>query len=111
MSNTVSRLIPGTSNVETNDEINDKQYLTKKRRSFIPVENKLEENSVYEPKEQAEDAEAETSESELSGGNQPVTSGDSEDSKEPEKDTQESLASGEENTGITSQCYFLSHVL
>ena len=102
MSSTVSSLIPGTSNVETNDEISEKQYLTKKRRSFIPVENKLEEHSVYEtdPREQAEDAKAETSESELSGENQPLTSGDSEDS-EPEKESEESVASEGENTGIT----------
>lgn len=100
MSSTVSSLIPGTSNVETNDEISDKQYLTKKRRSFIPVENKLEELSVYQikPKEQAENAKAETSESELSGENQPLTSGDS----EPEKESEESVASEGENTGITN---------
>lgn len=100
MSSTVSSLIPGTSNVETNDEISDKQYLTKKRRSFIPVEKKLEEHSVYqiEPKEKAENAKAETSESELSGENQPLTSGDS----EPEKESEESVASEGENTGITN---------
>ncbi len=96
-SNTVSSLIPDTSNVETTDEITDKKDhdLTKKRRSFIPVESKLETNSAYETetKETTDSPEPETLQSEESGDAHSVASGDSEDSN-TEKDSEEQEVSG-----------------
>lgn len=96
-SNTVSSLIPDTSNVETNDKIIDKKdnELTKKRRSFIPIESKLEAKPAYETetKETADSPEPETVESEKSGDVHSVASGDSEDSA-TENDSEESALSG-----------------
>ena len=96
-SNTVSSLIPDTSNVETTDTIFDKKdnELTKKRRSFIPMESTLEANPAYETekKETADSSEEETIKSEQSGDVHSVASGDSEDSA-TENDSQASAVSG-----------------
>ena len=96
-SNTVSSLIPDTSNVDSSDKIINKKdnELTKKRRSFIPIENKLEAQPAYvtQTKETADSLKAETVESETSGDVHSVASGDTEDSA-TENDSQESAVSG-----------------
>ena len=96
-SNTVSSLIPDTSNVETSDKIIDKNdnELTKKRRSFIPVEDKLKTQAAYETetKETADSPDAEIVNSETSGDVHLIASGDTGDSAS-ENDSQESAVSG-----------------
>jgi len=96
-SNTVSSLIPDTSNVDTTDKIIDKKdnELTKKRRSFIPIESKLDAQPAYvtETKETADSLKAETVESETSGDVHSVASGETEDSA-TDNDSQESAVSG-----------------
>lgn len=93
----MSSLIPDTSKVESTDEITDKEDhdLTKKRRSFIPVENKLETNSAFETeaKETADSPEPETDKSKESANVQSVASGESEDS-DTGKDSEEQEVSG-----------------
>ena len=83
-SNTVSNLIPDTSKEESSNEYSDKndQVLTKKRRSFIPVESNLKEVVVSEAKHKRAEGnkEPETEKNEQSGDAPSVTSGDSEDS-------------------------------
>lgn len=97
-SNTVSNLIPDISKEESSKEYSDKndQVLTKKRRSFIPVESNLKEVVVSETKHKR----AETEKNEQSGDTPSVTSGDSEDSnneKASEK-TEQPEESGESGT-------------
>lgn len=96
-SNTVSSLIPDTSNAETTDKIIDKNdnELTKKRRSFIPIESKLEVQPAYETetKETADSIKADAVESETSGDVHSVASGGREESA-TENDSQESAVSG-----------------
>lgn len=93
----MSSLIPDTSNVETKDEIIEKKdnYLTKKRRSFIPVESKLETNSAYETEatETADSPQQETVKNEESSDAHSAASGDSEDS-DTGKDSEEQDVSG-----------------
>ena len=93
----MSSLIPDTSNVETSDKIIDKNdnELTKKRRSFIPVESKLNVQPAYETEtnETADSPGAEIVESETSGDVHSIASGDTEDSAS-EHDSQENAVSG-----------------
>ena len=94
----MSSFIPDTSNVETKDEIIDKKdnYLTKKRRSFIPVESKLETNSAYETEatETADSPDTETVQSEESVDVHSVASGDSVTGKDSEEQDASGSAEG-----------------
>ena len=80
----MSNLIPDTSKESSNAEYSDKndQVLTKKRRSFIPVESNLKEGVVSETKHKRAEGivEPKTEKNEQSGDAPSVTSGDSEDS-------------------------------
>jgi len=100
-SKTVSSLIPDTSNVETTDKFIDNKHneLTKKRRSFIPIERTLEAKPAYEKeaKETVDSPEEETNENEQSGDVHSVASGDAEDSA-TENDSQESVSGSTEGT-------------
>lgn len=100
-SKTVSSLIPDTSNVETTDKFIDNKHneLTKKRRSFIPIESTLEAKPAYETetKETVDSPEEETNENEQSGDVHSVASGDAEDSA-TENDSQESVSGSNEGT-------------
>lgn len=100
-SKTVSSLIPDTSNVETTDKFIDNKHneLTKKRRSFIPIESTLEAKPEYETetKETVDSPEEETNENEQSGDVHSVASGDPEDSG-TENDSQESVSGSTEGT-------------
>lgn len=95
----MSSLIPDTSNAESSDKKDND--VTKKRRSFIPVESKLEENTAFETeaKESEDNAEPEKVQREETGEVHKVASGDSEDS-ETEEDSEEPAESGSGNSGI-----------